>query len=141
MNASTHDSIQREQTDIPRAWVEWFEKVALTQREGGPDDGGFDVYATKSTDYAGSSQPIQVTITEDSGQSGSTTATFSDNSLTVDAGSTVTVSALPSSAVVTNDGVLAFDGSGTQNFSGAISGTGVVIVSGGGTFAATPQTF
>ena len=106
------------------------------------DDGGFDVYATKSTDYAGSSQPIQVTITEDSGQSGSTTATFSDNSLTVDAGSTVTVSALPSSAVVTNDGVLAFDGSGTQNFSGAISGTGVVIVSGGGTFALTgPNTY
>ena len=100
------------------------------------DDGGFDVYATKSTDYAGSSQPIQVTITEDSGQSGSATATFSDNSLTVDSGSTVTVSGLFASAVVTDNGVLTFNGADTENFAGAISGTGSVVINGNVALAA-----
>ena len=40
------------------------------------DDGGFDVYATRSSDYAGSNSPMQITVTEDSGQTGSATAPF-----------------------------------------------------------------
>ena len=63
-------------------------------------NGGFNVYATKSTDFAGATQPIEVTV---HGQNGDET-TFTDNSFTLDSGSTLAVSSLPADCNVTVDG-------------------------------------
>ena len=93
----------------------------------GPNESdGFDVYATRSTDYTGGSAPIQVTVTEDQGQSGSATTSF-DCPLALDSGSTVTLTGLPSGSDLSIGSGTTWDLAG-QSFD---LGAGTVTLDGG----------
>ncbi len=78
------------------------------------DDGGFDVYGSTATPFAGSNEPITVTITDTGGAS----ATITENAFLLDSGSMVTLDGLPdaSNVTVTNGTELGLDGS-TVSFS------------------------
>ena len=73
------------------------------------DDGGFDVYGSTATPFAGSNKPITVTITDTGGAS----ATITENAFLLDSGSMVTLDGLPdaSNVTVTNGTELGLDGS------------------------------
>ncbi|MGO9115577.1 MAG: beta strand repeat-containing protein [Thermoguttaceae bacterium] len=90
-----------------------------------PADGGaFDVYASTTTPFAGSSSPITVTISDSDGAS----ASVNDNGLALDSGSTVTLAGLPqgSNLTMTNGTTLNLGGSSVNLAAVSVTGCGII---------------
>jgi hypothetical protein len=87
--------------------------------------GGFNIYASTTTPFAGSNQPITVTVTD----IGGALASVTDNSLVLDSGSTVSLAGLP-----TNSNLTISNGT-TLNLEGTSESLGTVAITSGGIVA------